>query len=83
MKEEFLTFILISSLILGITITLQVFILKELDSKNGLHFVDEDVIITVNEKSAKFYARYAILNFEEKTAYLISLPFAIAMKPWE
>ncbi len=81
MKKESLTFILISCLILGTTVTTQVLIMRELSLKQGLSFTDEDVIITVNETIAKFYARYAIKNYEKTTNYWISLPFAL--KPWD
>jgi hypothetical protein len=81
MKREILTISLISVLILSLTITLQSLIIFELGKGQGLAFTDEDVIITVNETKAQFYARYAIKNYEEITNYWISLPFAL--KPWD
>ncbi|MHA1531844.1 MAG: hypothetical protein ACTSR6_07585, partial [Candidatus Heimdallarchaeota archaeon] len=68
-------------LILSLTITLQSLVIFELSKKSGLVFADEDVIITVNETIASFYARYAVMNYDEVTNYWIALPFAL--KPWD
>ncbi|NHJ31887.1 MAG: hypothetical protein FK732_03400 [Asgard group archaeon] len=70
-----------SILILSLTITLQSLVIFELGKNTGLMFADEDVIITVNETFASFYARYAVKNYEEVTNYRIALPFAL--KPWD
>lgn len=80
MKREILVISLASILILSLTITLQSLVIFELSKKSGLVFADEDVIITVNETIASFYARYAVMNYDEVTNYWIALPFAL--KPW-
>lgn len=72
---------LASILILSLTITLQSLVIFELGNKSGLVFADEDVIIIVNETIARFYARYAVMNYEEVSNYWIALPFAL--KPWD
>ncbi len=80
MKREILVISMASILILSLTITLQSLVIFELSKKSGLVFADEDVIITVNETIASFYARYAVMNYDEVTNYWIALPFAL--KPW-
>ncbi|MCK5184784.1 MAG: hypothetical protein KAQ95_10795, partial [Candidatus Heimdallarchaeota archaeon] len=81
MKREMLVISLASILILSLTITLQSLVIFELGKKSGLVFADEDVIITVNETNASFYARYAVKNYDDVTNYWIALPFAL--KPWD
>ncbi len=81
MKREILVISLASILILSLTITLQSLVIFELGKKSGLVFADEDVIITVNETIASFYARYAVKNYDEVTNYWIALPFTL--KPWD
>ncbi len=81
LKREMLVISLASILILSLTITLQSLVIFELGKKSGLVFADEDVIITVNETNASFYARYAVKNYDEVTNYWIALPFAL--KPWD
>jgi hypothetical protein len=81
MKRERFSFIIIIILIASSFLLIEGLIFRELTTKSNLTFTDEDVIITINDTIAEFYARYAIRNYGEITNYLIVLPFAL--KPWD
>lgn len=81
MKRERISFLIIAILIVSSFMLIEGLIFRELSSKSNLLFTDEDVIITINNTIAEFYARYAIRNYGEITNYLIVLPFAL--KPWD
>jgi hypothetical protein len=81
MKRERISFIIIVILIFSSFLLIEGLIFRELTTKSNLSFTDEDVIITINDTIAEFYARYALRNYGEIANYWIVLPFAL--KPWD
>ncbi|MBN1328369.1 MAG: hypothetical protein JXA54_02740 [Candidatus Heimdallarchaeota archaeon] len=81
MKRKGLAIGLISILAISFALTFTSLFLMKYINNNGLSFIDEDVIITINGTIANFYARYALVNHANIISYTISLPFA--MKPWD
>ncbi|NHJ48553.1 MAG: hypothetical protein FK733_12280 [Asgard group archaeon] len=81
MKRERTAIILTIIIIFSMIVVTESLVFHELNMNRGLSFTDEDVIITINGTIAEFYARYALVNYEEISTYLIRLPFAL--KPWD
>ena len=81
MDKKYIIPIVFAILIIGIFITAEVLIIRNWNRRGSLSFTDEDVIITIDDEDASFYARYGLKNYGDLNSYTISLPFAL--KPWD
>lgn len=80
MKKTIETITVFTFSIIFVIIIAQFIFINNLVVYNSLSFENEDVIITVNEENANFYARYGMKNYGKSESYMIILPFAL--KPW-
>ena len=80
MDKKIIFTTIIGILIISSFLVIQFLVINELETKRGLSFTDEDVIITANSTIAQVYARYGMHNYGELTSYWIILPFA--SRPW-